>query len=123
MQAFGLKGHVRPVRMVKYNADGDLLFSCSDDASVVVWRSATGQMIGRIKCSSAVKCIDISTNSEYVLTAEVAAGFGLYEALTACGLHDCVGHLLEADPTEAWLHCTALRVQLRQQGAGHCERG
>ena len=82
MNVYALRGHERPVRMVKFNSDGDLLFTCSDDGYVVVWRVATSEMIGRIKCNSAIKCIDISNDSKYLMTAEVAAGFGIYEALT-----------------------------------------
>ena len=81
MNVFALRGHERPVRMVKFNADGDLLFTCSDDGYVVVWRSSNAEMIGKIKCNSAVKSIDISSDSQYLITAEVAAGFGIYNPL------------------------------------------
>lgn len=45
-----LRGHERPVRMVKYNHDGDLLFSCSDDGYIAVYKAANGDLIGKIKC-------------------------------------------------------------------------
>ena len=43
-----LNGHDRPITMVKYNHDGDLVFSCSKskDGSVGLWRSATGERLG-----------------------------------------------------------------------------
>lgn len=81
MNVFALRGHERPVRVVKFNRDGDLLFTCSDDSYVVVWRSATGEMIGKIKCKSAIKSMDISSDSRYLITAETANGFGLYNPL------------------------------------------
>lgn len=79
---YALKGHERPVRVVKFNADGDLLFTCSDDSYVVVWRPSTGEMIGKIKCSSAVKSMDISKNTKYLITAEAGIGYGLYNPLS-----------------------------------------
>ena len=43
-----INGHDRPLTMVKYNHDGDLLFSCSKskDGSVCLWRSDTGERVG-----------------------------------------------------------------------------
>ena len=78
---YSLRGHERPVRVVKFNADGDLLFTCSDDATVAVWKSQTGELVGKIKCGSAVKSLDISKDCKYLITAEAASGFGLYNPL------------------------------------------
>ncbi len=41
-----LHGHDKPLTLVKYNADGDLLFSSAKDKAAVVWRSDTGERIG-----------------------------------------------------------------------------
>lgn len=82
MNVYVLRGHERPVRAVKFNADGDLLFTCSDDDSVGVWQVATAKLLGKVKCKSAVKCMDISSDSKYLLTAEVSTGFGVYDPLT-----------------------------------------
>lgn len=79
---YALRGHERPVRIVKFNADGDLLFTCSDDGNVAIWQAATAKLVGKIQCKSAVKYIDISSDTKYLLTAEVAAGFGVYDPLT-----------------------------------------
>lgn len=82
MNVYALRGHERPVRMVKFNADGDLLFTCSDDGFVTVWRAANAEILGKIKCSSAIKAIDISSTTQYLITAEVAAGFSIYDPLS-----------------------------------------
>ena len=37
-----LKGHIRPITYLKFNREGDLLFSCSKDNTPTVWFSDTG---------------------------------------------------------------------------------
>lgn len=41
-----LKGHTRPLTFVKYNKEGDLLFTVSKDNVPTVWRVATGTRLG-----------------------------------------------------------------------------
>jgi translation initiation factor 3 subunit I len=82
MNVFSLRGHERPVRLVKFNTDGDLLFTCSDDGYVAIWQATTAKLIGRVHCKSAVKFMDISSDTKYLLTVEVATGFGVYDPLT-----------------------------------------
>ena len=92
MNVYALRGHERPVRMVKFNSDGDLIFTCSDDGFVVVWRAATAEIVGKIKCNSAIKSIDVSSDTKYLITSEVAAGFGVYDPLSVrigCLSHPC----------------------------------
>lgn len=91
MNVYALRGHERPVRMIKFNADGDLLFTCSDDGYVVVWRTEKAEMVGKIKCASAVKSIDISRKSDFLITSEVAAGFGIYNPLTVSMRNNFLG--------------------------------
>jgi WD40 repeat protein len=43
---FLLQGHERPITVVKYNYDGDLLFSASKDQVPSVWRSENGERLG-----------------------------------------------------------------------------
>jgi len=82
MNVYALRGHERPVRLVKFNADGDLLFTCSDDGSIAIWQAATAKLLGKIIGRSAVKHIDISSDTKYLLTAEITSGFGVYDPLT-----------------------------------------
>lgn len=46
MKPLLLKGHERSITFVKYNREGDLLFTCSKDHSPTVWRSDTGERLG-----------------------------------------------------------------------------
>jgi len=41
-----LKGHERSITTVKYNADGDLLFTASKDSKPTVWYTDTGERLG-----------------------------------------------------------------------------
>jgi WD40 repeat protein len=42
----GELGHERPLTQIKYNAQGDLIFSCSKDLVINVWYSANGERLG-----------------------------------------------------------------------------
>ena len=46
MKPILLKGHTRALTYVKYNKDGDLLFSCSKDNKPTLWTSDTGERVG-----------------------------------------------------------------------------
>ena len=39
-------GHERPLTQIKFNAEGDLLFTCSKDYAINVWFSHNGERIG-----------------------------------------------------------------------------
>lgn len=41
-----LKGHERSITVVKYNYDGDLIFTGSKDHTPSVWRSEDGERLG-----------------------------------------------------------------------------
>jgi translation initiation factor 3 subunit I len=41
-----LKGHERPLTKVKYNREGDLLFSCAKDNKPTVWYADNGERLG-----------------------------------------------------------------------------
>ena len=82
MQHLECKGHNRPIRMMKFNREGDFLFSCSDDATVCVWKILPSPtLLGKIKCKSAIKSMDVDYLTKYVITAEAARGVGIYNAL------------------------------------------
>lgn len=53
MRPILMKGHERPLTFLKYNRDGDLLFSCAKDHNPTVWFADNG----------AVWCCDVSSKS------------------------------------------------------------
>ena len=78
-----LKGHERPLTKVKYNADGDLIFSCAKDNTVNVWYEADGSRLGTFnQHRGTVWDIDCSWDSQYLLTACADAQARLFEATT-----------------------------------------
>ncbi len=68
MKPISLRGHERPVNVVKINFDGDLLFSGSTDKRVNLWDAYTGERLGSYLSSAAVKTIDVTVDSEWLVS-------------------------------------------------------
>lgn len=83
MRPLLLKGHERPLTRVKFNREGDLLFTTAMDKSPTCWRSTTGERIGTYKGhNGAVRDIDITYNSERVITGSADNSAILWQAET-----------------------------------------
>ena len=46
MRPILLKGHERPLTFIKYNREGDLLFTCAKDHHPTLWYSDDGERVG-----------------------------------------------------------------------------
>ncbi|KAF4143295.1 WD domain G-beta repeat domain-containing protein [Phytophthora infestans] len=80
MRPILLKGHSRSLTMIKYNREGDLLFSCAKDHTPNLWYSDTGERIGTyVGHSGAVWACDVSYHSERLLTAAADATVKLWD--------------------------------------------
>jgi translation initiation factor 3 subunit I len=78
-----LKGHERSITQVKYNLDGDLVFSASKDNKGVVWYADSGERLGTYGPHfGAVWDIDPNWNSTLVLTACADRYARLFELTT-----------------------------------------
>ena len=56
-----LHGHERAITQIRYNLEGDLLFSCAKDPQPNVWYSINGERLGTYKGhGGAVWCLDVS---------------------------------------------------------------
>jgi translation initiation factor 3 subunit I len=44
-----LKGHERPITMVKYNREGDIVFTTGKDGLATAWYSSNGERVGTYK--------------------------------------------------------------------------
>lgn len=56
-----LHGHERAITQIKYNRDGDLLFSVAKDNKPTVWFSANGERLGTYNGhGGAVWCVDVN---------------------------------------------------------------
>lgn len=63
MRPFTLRGHEKPLKEVKFNYDGDLLFTGAAENRINVWESYTGERLGSYTTKTAVKTLDIDDNS------------------------------------------------------------
>ncbi|KAE9603312.1 putative transcription factor WD40-like family [Lupinus albus] len=69
MRPILMKGHERPLTFLKYNIDGDLLFSCSKDHNPTVWFADNGERLGTYRGhNGAVWCCDVSGDSGRLIT-------------------------------------------------------
>jgi translation initiation factor 3 subunit I len=78
-----LKGHERSITTVKYNADGDLIFTAAKDQRPTVWYSDSGERLGTFnQHKGAVWDLDPSWDSTYLLTACADGQARLFETTT-----------------------------------------
>lgn len=62
MKPISLHGHERSITQIRYNREGDLLFSAAKDQHPNVWYSINGERLGRghfcdnMKCGKAHSC-------------------------------------------------------------------
>ena len=69
-----LQGHERPITVVKYNYDGDLLFTASKDQVPSVWRSENGERLGTFQGhKGTVWDLDCDRFTVHLLTASADA--------------------------------------------------
>lgn len=69
MRPLLLKGHERPLTRVKFNREGDLLFTTSMDKAPTVWRASNGERIGTYRGhNGAVRDIDVTYDTERIVT-------------------------------------------------------
>eukprot|EP01100_Stratorugosa_tubuloviscum_P011485 TRINITY_DN512_c0_g1_i1.p1 TRINITY_DN512_c0_g1~~TRINITY_DN512_c0_g1_i1.p1 ORF type:complete len:331 (-),score=140.35 TRINITY_DN512_c0_g1_i1:140-1132(-) len=70
MRPLILKGHERPLTLVKFNQEGDLLFSSSKGTFPCVWNAETGERLGTYNGHTGAQwAFDISRDSTRLITA------------------------------------------------------
>lgn len=83
MRPILLKGHSRSITMIKYNRDGDLLFTCAKDHVPSVWFSDSGERLGTYEGhTGAVWAMDVSYHSEFMLSAAADSTVRLWNVKT-----------------------------------------
>jgi translation initiation factor 3 subunit I len=69
MKPLMLHGHERSVTQIKYNRDGDLLFSAAKDAHPCVWYSVNGERLGTYEGHGGVVwAIDVDWETRHFMT-------------------------------------------------------
>jgi WD40 repeat protein len=67
MRPILMKGHERPLTFLKYNREGDLLFSCAKDHTPTVWYADDGERLGTYRGhNGAVWCCDVSRMNPFI---------------------------------------------------------
>jgi len=83
MRPILLKGHERSISVVKYNYDGDLLFTGSKDHVPSVWRAESGERLGTFNGhKGTIWDIDCDRFSTRVITASADATSRLWDCET-----------------------------------------
>jgi len=84
-----LHGHERSVTQIKYNREGDLLFSCAKDTVPNVWYTVNGERLGSFNGhNGAVWCIDVDWETSKVLTGAADSTCRLWDCQTGTQLRE-----------------------------------
>eukprot|EP00252_Welwitschia_mirabilis_P001766 TRINITY_DN11709_c0_g1_i1.p1 TRINITY_DN11709_c0_g1~~TRINITY_DN11709_c0_g1_i1.p1 ORF type:complete len:327 (-),score=67.90 TRINITY_DN11709_c0_g1_i1:577-1557(-) len=88
MRPILMKGHERPLTFLKYNRDGDLLFSCAKDHTPTVWFAHNGERLGTYRGhNGAVWCCDVSRDSTRLITGSADTTAKLWDVQTGTQLY------------------------------------
>jgi translation initiation factor 3 subunit I len=88
MKPIALHGHERAITQIKYNIDGDLLFSASKDQMPSVWFSLNGERLGTFDGhQGAVWAIDSNWDSTRVATGAADNSCRLWDLETGKEVH------------------------------------
>jgi len=80
MKPIVLKGHERSITHIKYNREGDLLFTCSKAAFPAVWYSHTGERIGTYNGhNGAVWSLDVNYDTTLLVTGSADTSVKLWD--------------------------------------------
>ncbi|KKK12090.1 hypothetical protein ARAM_003203 [Aspergillus rambellii] len=87
MRPILLAGHERSLNQIKFNRDGDMLFSVSKDKVVCAWWSANGERLGTYNGhQGAIWTVDVSPNTILLATGSADNTVRLWNVKTG----DCV---------------------------------
>jgi len=101
MRPILLKGHERSITVVKYNYDGDLLFTASKDHVPSVWRSESGDRLGTFNGhKGTIWDLDCDRFSDRLITASADATARMW----SCETGECLRTFAHRGPVRgaAW---------------------
>ena len=86
MRPILLKGHERPLTFIKYNRDGDLLFTCAKDHHPTLWYADDGERVGTyVGHNGAVWTCDVTHDSRTLVTGSADTTCKMWDVETgAC---------------------------------------
>lgn len=87
MRPIIIKGHERPLSQLKFNKEGDLLFSVARDQTASVWFSHNGERLGTLSGhGGAIFSVDIDPSSTVCVTGSADLSFRLWDIKTGQSL-------------------------------------
>ncbi len=73
-------GHSAPVRGLAYNPDGSILASASDDATIMLWQTSTGQGLNQLTGhTGGVRALDFYPDGSVLASASDDGNIGLWD--------------------------------------------
>ena len=63
-----LRGHEKPITIVKFNFDGDLLFTGASEKRINLWYAMSGERLGSFETKSAVRTLDVTNDSQFMIS-------------------------------------------------------
>ncbi|CAI8038839.1 Eukaryotic translation initiation factor 3 subunit I [Geodia barretti] len=89
MRPLMLHGHERAITQIRYNLEGDLLFSVAKDSKPTVWYSSNGERLGTFNGhNGAIWCIDVNRDTSRVLTGSADNSTRLWDCETGTTLSE-----------------------------------
>lgn len=88
MRPILLQGHERPLTQLKYNREGDLLFSVARDKTICVWYSHNGERLGTLEGSGGANfSVDADPTTTIVATGSADQTARLWDLKTGKNIH------------------------------------
>lgn len=82
VKPIALHGHMKPVTQIRYNREGDLIFSSGKDGIISCWRTTTGERIGTYGGHSAIAGIAVNCSTTLLASAGFDTKTNIYHAET-----------------------------------------
>jgi len=83
MRPIALKAHERPVTSIKYNTDGDLLFTASKHKNIAVWYTNNGERLGTYHGhNGSIWSVDIDRHTDRILSGSADSSAKLWDVQT-----------------------------------------
>ncbi|SCV05072.1 LANO_0G17854g1_1 [Lachancea nothofagi CBS 11611] len=83
MRPILLKGHERSLTQVKFNREGDLIFSCAKDSVASVWYAINGERLGTFEGhQGTIWSIDVDKFTKYTVTGSADFSIKLWDIET-----------------------------------------
>lgn len=83
MRPIKLMGHERSLTQVKYNREGDLLFTVAKDSSACIWFSSNGERLGTLEGhKGTIWSIDVDPETLLCVTGSADMSFKLWKVQT-----------------------------------------